>query len=142
MDALAWAAVAVFVVTILVVITNVVDSTVAALIGVVVMVWIGVMSDVDAFGLVDWNVMAILVSVWIMAAYFGKTRRYESQLTRVVYSTEMDQTQILWPPEGEVPAKDRPVLYTKLQKNFDAIFTSHDLTSDDVVTNLDKVVNG
>jgi len=42
----------------------------------------------------------------------------------------------------EVPAKDRPILYTKLQKNFDAIFTSHDLTSDDVVTNLDKVVNG
>ena len=73
MDALAWAAVAVFVVTILIVITNVVDSTVAALIGVVVMVWIGVMSDVDAFGLVDWNVMAILVSVWIIAAYFGKT---------------------------------------------------------------------
>ncbi len=31
------------------------------------------MSDVDAFGLVDWNVMAILVSVWIIASYFGKT---------------------------------------------------------------------
>jgi hypothetical protein len=45
-----------------------------------------------------------------LAAYFGKTRRYESQLTRVVYSTEMDQTQILWPPEGEVPAKDRKPL--------------------------------
>jgi Na+/H+ antiporter NhaD/arsenite permease-like protein len=73
MDAMAWAAVAVFVVTILIVITNVVDSTVAALIGVVVMIWIGVMSDVDAFGLVDWNVMAILVSVWIIASYFGKT---------------------------------------------------------------------
>lgn len=45
-----------------------------------------------------------------LAAFFGKTRRYESQLTRVVYSTEMDQTQILWPPEGEVPAKDRKPL--------------------------------
>ncbi len=45
-----------------------------------------------------------------MAAYFGKTRRYESQLTRVVYSTEMEQTAILWPPEGEVPAKDRKPL--------------------------------
>jgi len=32
-----------------------------------------VMSDVDAFSLVDWNVMAILVSVWIIASYFGKT---------------------------------------------------------------------
>jgi hypothetical protein len=42
-----------------------------------------------------------------MAAYFGKTRRYESQLTNVVYSTEMEQSAILWPPEGEGPAKDR-----------------------------------
>jgi Na+/H+ antiporter NhaD/arsenite permease-like protein len=31
------------------------------------------MSESDAFGLVDWNVMAILVGVWIIAAYFGKT---------------------------------------------------------------------
>jgi Na+/H+ antiporter NhaD/arsenite permease-like protein len=73
MDALAWLAVAVFAITILVVITNVVDSTVAALIGVVVMIWFGVINEVDAFGLVDWDVMAILVSVWIIAAYFGKT---------------------------------------------------------------------
>ena len=42
----------------------------------------------------------------------------------------------------DVSAKDRPVLYTKLQKNFDAIFTAHDLSSDDVASNLDKVVNG
>ena len=70
---MAWLAVAVFAATIIAVISNVVDSTVAALIGVVVMIWIGVMSDVDAFGLVDWNVMAILVSVWIIASYFGKT---------------------------------------------------------------------
>ena len=73
MDTLAWMAVAVFAITIVVVISNVVDSTVAALVGVVVMIWIGVMSEVDAFGLVDWNVMAILVSVWIIASYFGKT---------------------------------------------------------------------
>ena len=45
-----------------------------------------------------------------LAAYFGKTRRYESQLTKVVYSTEQDQTVILWPPEGEVPLKDRKPL--------------------------------
>ena len=73
MDTLAWMAVLVFAVTIVVVVLNVVDATVAALIGVVAMVWIGVMSDVDAFGLVDWNVMAILVSVWIIASYFGRT---------------------------------------------------------------------
>lgn len=73
MGMMAWLAIAVFVITIVVVITNVVDSTVAALIGVVIMIWIGVMSDVDAFNLVDWNVMAILINVWIIASYFGKT---------------------------------------------------------------------
>ena len=73
MDTIAWLAVAIFAVTILAVITNIVDSAVAALIGAVVMIWIGVMTDVDAFGLVDWNVIAILVSVWIIASYFGKT---------------------------------------------------------------------
>ena len=73
MDAMAWLTVAIFAITIVVVISNVVDSTVAALIGVTVMIWIGVMTEVDAFGLVDWNVMAILVSVWTIAAYFGKT---------------------------------------------------------------------
>jgi Na+/H+ antiporter NhaD/arsenite permease-like protein len=73
MDAMAWLTVAIFAITIVVVISNAVDSTVAALIGVTVMVWIGVMTETDAFGLVDWNVMAILVSVWTIAAYFGKT---------------------------------------------------------------------
>lgn len=42
-----------------------------------------------------------------MAAFYGKTRRYESQLTRVVYATETDQTSILWPPEGVGKAEDR-----------------------------------
>ena len=73
MDPMAWYAIGVFAIAIVAVITGVVDSTIAALIGVVVMVWIGVMTEVDAFGLVDWNVMAILVSIWVIAGYFGKT---------------------------------------------------------------------
>src|SRR5512137_802775 len=73
METLAWLAIAVFAITIVAVISNVVDSTVAALIGVIVMIWIGVMTDIDAFQLVDWNVMAILVSIWVIASYFGKT---------------------------------------------------------------------
>jgi Na+/H+ antiporter NhaD/arsenite permease-like protein len=67
MPVLAWFAL------IVVVISNVVDGTIAALLGVVVMIWFGVMTDVDAFQLVDWNVMAILVSIWVIAGYFGKT---------------------------------------------------------------------
>jgi Na+/H+ antiporter NhaD/arsenite permease-like protein len=68
-----WLALGIFAVTILAVITNVVDSTLAALIGVAVMIWLGVMSETDAFGYVDWNVMAILVSIWLIAGYFGKS---------------------------------------------------------------------
>jgi Na+/H+ antiporter NhaD/arsenite permease-like protein len=68
-----WIAIAIFAVTIVIVIANVVDSTVAALLGVIAMVWIGVMTETDAFSLVDWNVMAILVSIWVIASYFGKT---------------------------------------------------------------------
>jgi Na+/H+ antiporter NhaD/arsenite permease-like protein len=68
-----WLALGIFAVTILAVITNVIDSTLAALIGVAVMIWAGVMSETDAFGYVDWNVMAILVSIWLIAGYFGKS---------------------------------------------------------------------
>jgi Na+/H+ antiporter NhaD/arsenite permease-like protein len=73
MEMMAWVALAIFVLSILAVISNVVDGTVAALIGVAVMVWVGVMTEVEAFQLVDWNVMAILIGIWIIAGYFGKT---------------------------------------------------------------------
>jgi len=73
MEPLAWTALAIFAVTIILVVVNVVDGTIAALIGVAVMIWFGVMTEIEAFGLVDWNVMAILVSIWIIAGYFGKS---------------------------------------------------------------------
>jgi Na+/H+ antiporter NhaD/arsenite permease-like protein len=73
MDATAWYALAIFAIAIVAVITNLFDGTVAALVGVAAMVWIGVITEVEAFQLVDWNVIAILVSVWIIASYFGKT---------------------------------------------------------------------
>jgi len=73
MDTVAWVAIGIFAVAILAVLTNVIDSTIAALVGVAAMVWVGVMTEVDAFQLVDWNVMAILVSVWVIAGYFGRT---------------------------------------------------------------------
>jgi Na+/H+ antiporter NhaD/arsenite permease-like protein len=73
MTAIAWATAIIFAIAIILIISNVIDSAVVALLGVATMVWIGVMTDVDAFGLVDWNVMAILISVWVIAGYFGKT---------------------------------------------------------------------
>jgi Na+/H+ antiporter NhaD/arsenite permease-like protein len=73
MEAMQWLTLIVFSLTILAVITNVVDSTLAALLGVGVMCWLGIMTETDAFKYVDWNVMAILVGIWIIAGYFGKT---------------------------------------------------------------------
>ncbi len=45
-----------------------------------------------------------------MAAYFGKTRRYESNFTRAVYTSETKQTTVLWPPEDEADPADRKAL--------------------------------
>jgi Na+/H+ antiporter NhaD/arsenite permease-like protein len=73
MEPMQWLTLIVFGLTILVVISNVIDSTLAALIGVAVMCWVGIMTETEAFNYVDWNVMAILVGIWIIAGYFGKS---------------------------------------------------------------------
>jgi Na+/H+ antiporter NhaD/arsenite permease-like protein len=63
----------IFLVSILFVITGWIDSVLAALLGVMGMIFIGVMNDVDAFKIVDWNVIAILLSIWIISGYFGRS---------------------------------------------------------------------
>ena len=63
----------IFLVSILFVITGWIDSVLAALLGVMAMIFIGVMTDVDAFKIVDWNVIAILLSIWIISGYFGRS---------------------------------------------------------------------
>ncbi|MBM3368774.1 MAG: permease [Betaproteobacteria bacterium] len=73
MDSMQWLTLAIFAITILIVVSNVIDSTLVGMIGVAVMIWFGVMSEDDAFKYVDWNVMAILVSIWLIAGYFGKS---------------------------------------------------------------------
>lgn len=73
LNLLQWMTLAVFAVTIVAIVVNKLDATVAALLGVVVMVWMGTMTEIEAAQLVDWNVMAILIGIWIIAGYFGKT---------------------------------------------------------------------
>jgi Na+/H+ antiporter NhaD/arsenite permease-like protein len=73
MGMLQWMTLIVFFVTIAAVVVNKLDATVAALLGVAVMVWMGTMTEVEAAQLVDWNVMAILIGIWIIAGYFGRT---------------------------------------------------------------------
>jgi Na+/H+ antiporter NhaD/arsenite permease-like protein len=64
---------AIFLASIILVITGWIDSVLAALLGILGMIFIGVMSDVDAFKIVDWNVICILLSIWIISGYFGKS---------------------------------------------------------------------
>ncbi|NOY87381.1 MAG: permease [Deltaproteobacteria bacterium] len=63
----------IFAVTIVLIITRKIDPVVAALLGVVAMVAVGSITEIQAFTFVDWDVIMILISVWLIAGYFGKT---------------------------------------------------------------------
>ncbi len=63
----------IFLVTIGLIIWGKLDRAVLGIIGVVLMVFLGVASAGEAFMFVDWNVIAILFAIWIIATYFGKT---------------------------------------------------------------------
>ena len=68
-----WMTIAVFAASIIAIVINKLDATVVALLGVTVMIVMGTMTDIEAAKLVDWNVMAILIGIWIIAGYFGKS---------------------------------------------------------------------
>lgn len=55
------------------VISGVIDVVVAAFLGVFCMVAAGSMSEIGAFQAVEWNVICILLGIWTIALYFGKT---------------------------------------------------------------------
>ncbi len=63
----------IFLVTIALVVSGKLEPTIVALLGVAVMTWSGIMTEQEAFLYVDWNVITILLSIWIIAGYFGKT---------------------------------------------------------------------
>ncbi len=44
-----------------------------------------------------------------LASFFGKTRRIENRFSRTVYTTEVEENQVLWPPEREKPPVRKPV---------------------------------
>jgi len=50
-----------------------VDRSAVAVFGVLLMILLGVMTEYEAFTFVDWNVIVLLVSIWIIAGYFGKS---------------------------------------------------------------------
>jgi Na+/H+ antiporter NhaD/arsenite permease-like protein len=65
--------VVIFGIAIVLVITGKIDTVVAAFLGVTAMIAFGIMTDVEAFKVVDWNVIFILIGIWIIATMLGKT---------------------------------------------------------------------
>jgi Na+/H+ antiporter NhaD/arsenite permease-like protein len=63
----------IFLGSIVLVITGWIDSVIAALLGVILMILFGLMTEVQAFQFVDWNVILILFGIWIISGYFGKS---------------------------------------------------------------------
>ena len=69
MEEAATRALLIFSATIALVITGLVDRLVVSLLGVVLMIIAGVMTPVEAFSSVDWNVIAILLGMWVITQY-------------------------------------------------------------------------
>lgn len=73
MEAAMLVSIIIFCITIVLVITGVIDTVIAAFLGVTAMIACGVMTDTEAFKVVDWNVIFILIGIWVVATYLGKT---------------------------------------------------------------------
>jgi Na+/H+ antiporter NhaD/arsenite permease-like protein len=73
MDASMIAPISIFLISIILVITGVIDTVIGAFLGVIGMIAFGVMTDKQAFQVVDWNVIFILIGIWVIATYLGKT---------------------------------------------------------------------
>ena len=73
MESIQLIALIIFLVTIGLIIWGKLDRAVIGIIGVALMVLLGVMRETEAFMFVDWNVIAILFGIWIIAIYFGKS---------------------------------------------------------------------
>ena len=73
MDAIQLVALTIFAVAIFIVITGVIDRSAGAAAGALAMVLFGVWGAEEAFASVDWNVIILLISVWLLASYFNQT---------------------------------------------------------------------
>ena len=73
MEATMIVAIVIFLISIILVITGVIDTVIGAFLGVFGMIAFGVMTDTQAFKVIDWNVIFILIGIWIIAGYLGKT---------------------------------------------------------------------
>lgn len=73
MESIQLIALIIFLVAVGFIIWGKIDRSIIGIIGVAAMIACGVMTEKEAFLFVDWNVIAILFGIWIIAGYFGKT---------------------------------------------------------------------
>ncbi len=73
MEPIQLTALIIFLISVAFIIWGKIDRSIIGIIGVAAMIVCGVMSEKEAFMFVDWNVIAILFGIWIIAGYFGKT---------------------------------------------------------------------
>ena len=66
-------AVAIFLLTIVIILLNLIDRSLAAMLGVILMVLFGVISPNEIVKFVDWNIIGLLIGIWLIAGYFSKT---------------------------------------------------------------------
>ena len=60
----------IFIVTIFFIIIGIIDRAVVAVLGAISMVLFGIVTEIEAFHLIDWNIIGILFGIWIIAIYF------------------------------------------------------------------------
>ncbi len=63
----------IFIVTIFFIIIGIIDRAIVAVLGAISMVLFGIVTEIEAFHLIDWNIIGILFGIWIIAIYFNKT---------------------------------------------------------------------
>jgi Na+/H+ antiporter NhaD/arsenite permease-like protein len=73
MDPVQITALVIFLIAVGFIIWGKIDRAIIGIIGAALMILTGVISEQDAFLSVDWNVIAILFGIWVIAGYFGKT---------------------------------------------------------------------
>ncbi|MEM2126266.1 MAG: SLC13 family permease [Candidatus Methanosuratincola sp.] len=88
-------ALAILAVTIGIIVWGKIDRTAVAVFGAVCMVLTGCLSDQEAFRAVDWNVIVLMISFWILAGYFGKSGIPEAIAHRAVTWSGGDLSKFL-----------------------------------------------
>ena len=65
---------ALFIVTIALLVTNIIDRVIIVLLGVLAMIFTGVFTPIHAFSYIDWNVIGILLGMWIITQYMIESK--------------------------------------------------------------------